>query len=136
MTFKELHSRTHSENGSILVSAVLFMAIAAVFLTGVASLVKTQVEQLNQVQNSYEVRSMINIAEKVLTRSENERKSAQNGIITFNEGSVEWSRVNEQVYRLKGRLNNGHELVKERFIQKKMIKEQDLTDSDEIVEIP
>lgn len=112
------------------------MAIAAVFLTGVASLVKTQVEQLNQVQNSYEVRSMINIAEKVLTRSENERKSAQNGIITFNEGSVEWSRVNEQVYRLKGRLNNGHQLVKKRFIQKKMIKEQDLTDSDEIVEIP
>ncbi|WP_225743604.1 competence type IV pilus minor pilin ComGG [Marinilactibacillus sp. Marseille-P9653] len=136
MTSKKPLLRNDRERGSILISAVLFMAIAALLLTGIASLVKMQVKQLSQVQNSYEVRSMINLAEKVLTYSETEREAAQNGNITFNKGSVEWSRVNEQVYRLKARLDNGHELVKEISVQQKTIKEPDIADSDEMAEIP
>ncbi|MFC6463832.1 hypothetical protein ACFP65_02260 [Marinilactibacillus sp. GCM10026970] len=127
----KIYLENDKERGSILVSAVLFMAIAALFLTGIASLVKTQVKQLNQVQNSYEVRSMINLAEKVLIHSETEREAAQKGFIPFNEGSVEWSRVNEQVYRLKARLDNGHEFVKEFSIQQ-ISKESDIANIEEM----
>ncbi|WP_208558639.1 competence type IV pilus minor pilin ComGG [Marinilactibacillus kalidii] len=96
------------EAGSILISALLFVAVSSLFLTGLASIVRTQAAQLTQIQHTYEAKSMIKLTENLLENSSKEREKSTKGIVFFENGRADWEKFSENQYNVKAILNNDY----------------------------
>ena len=100
-----------NENGSILISALLFISVSAIFVTGLAVIIQKQVSQLDQIQESYQVRSMLHIAESKLNQQlDQDPVSPNSGTIVFNKGRVTIEQQTDTQFELKAVLDSGFSL--------------------------
>lgn len=95
-----------NEKGSILISTLLFISITAILISGLASITRTQVIQLKQVQYSYQARSMISMTETVVLDEIESNSKLQAGRIVFNNGVVEITKKTESLLILTATLDD------------------------------
>ncbi|WP_028274282.1 hypothetical protein [Atopococcus tabaci] len=96
----------NNEQGMVLPSVMGILLIVTGLLTGTALSFRSQVQQLVLTQESYKIRSMIELAEKTLLETiENDEVNEM--VVIFTEGRVKIERVEETVYQLTGKLPDG-----------------------------
>lgn len=95
-----------SEKGSILISTLLFISITAILISGLASIIQTQVIQLKQVQYSYQARSMLSMTETLVLDEIEKNSKLQKGKIIFNNGVVEINKRTESILILTATLDD------------------------------
>lgn len=95
-----------NERGSILISTLLFISISAILISGLASIIRTQVTQLKEVQYTYQARSMLAMTETVVCEEIEKNSKLQKGKIVFNSGVVEIHKETESLLTLTATLDS------------------------------
>lgn len=95
-----------NERGMVFPSVIGLLLIITGLLTGSSLSFRNQVQQSLLTQESYRIRSMVELAEKTLLETI-ETNDVDEMIVTFTEGHVEIERVEEMSYQLVGHLPNG-----------------------------
>ncbi|WP_413527354.1 hypothetical protein [Marinilactibacillus psychrotolerans] len=85
-----------NEEGSILISTLLFVSVTAMLIGGISRVISTQITQLNQIHYSYEARSMISMTETILTKEFEDSQKLKNGKVKFNKGEVKISKQSDK----------------------------------------
>lgn len=99
-----------NDKGSVLPTVLVLMLVLAGLLTGTTFILRNQVQQLTLTQNSYRVRTMVEVAETIFLETRKEETASMT--VAFNEGVVVIEQKEQAVYTLKGQLENGYSYEK------------------------
>lgn len=99
------------EEGSILLSVLLFVSFSTFLVISVAAIVRTESYQLRLTQQAYEARSLLTISQYLLEEEWNNAEDITHGEIVFSHGKVEITKENDQFFTLTVSLDSGFEMT-------------------------
>lgn len=97
-----------NEEGSMLLSVLLFVSFSAFLLTGMAFAIRNQSYQYRLAQQAYEGKGMIEISVVLLENEWEATAEIVSGTIHFEEGIVTIQKKKDATFQLDATLNNGY----------------------------
>lgn len=104
--------RNKKEEGTILISVLLFLSLSALLVNSAAAVTRNHVIQLRQTQESYYARSMIELTTTLLKDEMKSEGIVEEGEVTFSDGMVLVERISEDEYEITAFLNNDFSIKK------------------------
>lgn len=106
--------KLHDESGSLLISALVFLMVISLFLTGLGLIVKNESRQQQLLKNNYIAKSMIQLSFNDFTSQELTEHSK--ATYEFNHGTVKVKVLDDETIEFKAVLQNNYQFTKEMFV--------------------
>jgi len=120
-----------NEKGMVIPTVMILMMVLAALLTGTAYITRNQVRQLTLTQDSYKVKSMVELAVQTLNDTV-EKEEVNQMTVEFNQGIVEITRMDEESYQAVGQLHNGTRYEKTIQIVSQLLELQEEAEVEEL----
>jgi hypothetical protein len=101
-----------NEEGSMLLSVLLFVSFAAFLVINVSFVIRNQSFQLRQTTYSYEAKSMIEVTKDILAEKQSAGETIENVRIHFSNGEVNVTQLSEEKLSLTVFLDDGFSINK------------------------
>lgn len=106
--------KLRDETGSLLISALVFLMVVSLFLTGLGLIIKNESRQQQLLKNNYIAKSMIQLSFNDFTSKELAESSK--ATYNFNHGTVKVKFLDETTIEFNARLQNNYQFSKQMFI--------------------
>src|SRR5699024_5258634 len=106
--------KLRDESGSLLISAIVFLMLISLFLTGLGLIIKNESRQQQLLKNNYIAKSMIQLNFSDFTTQELTEHSK--ATYEFNHGTVKVKVLDDETIEFKTVLQNNYQFTKEMFV--------------------
>lgn len=128
--------KLRDESGSLLISAIVFLMVISLFLTGLGLIVKNEARQQQLLKNNYIAKSMIQLSFNDFTSQELTEHSK--ATYEFNHGTVKVKVLDDETIEFKAVLQNNYQFTKEMFVfivdEKKTEEEHEEEHEEELID--